>query len=80
MIIEIVVLLLAVLAVIVIYKVVKAIIPLVLHAILALIALWLLNVFGLNIAINILTVLIVAIGGFVGLALVVLLHVLGIAF
>ncbi len=80
MIVELVVLLLAVLAAIVIYRVVKAIAPLILHAIVALVALWLLNVFGLNVAINLLTVLIVAIGGFVGLALVVLLHVLGIAF
>ncbi len=80
MIAELVALVLAVLAAVVIYKVVKGIVPLILHAIVALVALWVLNVFGLSVAINIWSVLIVTIGGLVGLALVVLLHLLGIAF
>ena len=80
MIAELIALLLAVLAAVVIYRMVKAIAPLVLHAFVALAVLWLLNVFGLAVAINAWSVLIVAIGGFAGLVLVVLLHLFGIAF
>lgn len=80
MLVEIVLLILAILAAIVLYRAVKELLPLIINSIGALIVLWILNFFGLGIIINIWSILIVAIGGFAGLVLVVLLHVLGIAF
>jgi hypothetical protein len=80
MLVEIIILILAILAIVVAYRAIKKLTPLILNSIGALILLWILNVFGLGIAINIWSILIVAIGGFAGLVLVVLLHLLGIAF
>ena len=80
MLVEIVLIILVILSAIVIFRAVKKLLPLVLNSIGALIVLWILNLFGLGIAINIWSIVIVAIGGFVGLLLVVLLHLLGIAF
>ena len=80
MLIEIILVILAILAAIVIFRAMKQLWPVIVNSIGALILLWLLNFIGLKIAINIWSILIVAIGGFVGLLLVILLHLLGIAF
>ena len=80
MLVEIVILILAVLAIVVAYRALKKLTPLILNSIGALILLWILNILGFGIAINIWSILIVAIGGFAGLILVVLLNLLGIAF
>ncbi len=80
MIVEILSLAIAVLVAIVLYRMAKALFPLVINAIIALVALWLLGALGLGVAINVWSVLIVMVGGIAGLALVVLLHLLGIAF
>jgi len=80
MLVEIVVLILAILALIVLFRMLKELTPIIINSIGALILLWILNFFGFGIAINIWSVLIVAIGGFAGLVLIVLLHILGIAF
>ena len=80
MLVEIILLILAILAVVVMFRVLKNFLPLLINSIGALIVLMILNFFGLGIAINIWSILIVAIGGFAGLLLIVLLHLLGIAF
>jgi hypothetical protein len=80
MLVEIVLVILVILSAIVIYRAAKKLLPLILNSIGALILLWILNILGLGVAINIWSIVIVAIGGFVGLLLVVLLHLLGIAF
>jgi hypothetical protein len=80
MLVEITVLIIALLAAIVIFRGLKRFLPLIINSLGALIVLWILNYFGLGILINIWSVLVVAIGGFAGLVLVVLLHFLGIAF
>ena len=80
MIVEIILLILAILAVIVVYRTLKDFTPLLINSIGALLVLWALNFIGLKIAVDIWSILIVAIGGFAGLLLVVLLHLLGIAF
>jgi len=80
MLVEIILVILAILAAIVIFRAMKQLWPVIVNSIGALILLWLLNFIGLKIAINIWSILIVAIGGFVGLLLVILLHLLGIAF
>jgi len=80
MIIELVVLLIVILAVIVLFRTLKKLGPIIWSSIGALVLLWVLNLFGLKVAISIWTVLIVAIGGLPGLILVVILHLLGWAF
>jgi len=80
MIAELIVLVIAVLAAIVLFTALKKLWPLIANSVLGLIALWVLNLMGLHVAINIWSVLIVAIGGLPGLILVVLLHVAGWAF
>jgi len=80
MIVELIVLVLAVLAVVVLFRILKKLGPIIWSSIGALALLWVLNLLGLKIAINIWTVLIVAIGGLPGLILVVILHLLGWAF
>jgi len=80
MLVEIIVFVLAVLIAVVLFKAIKKLAPLIINSVLALIALVVLNLTGLHVAINIWSVLIVAIGGLPGLILVVLLHVLGWAF
>ncbi len=53
---------------------------LILNAIAGLVSLFILNLFGIGIPINVLTVFIIAITGMVGLVLILLFHFLGIAF
>ncbi len=78
---ELTLLVLAFLIAIVIFKIVKKLWVMFASSILAIIGLFLLNIiFGLGIAINIWSVLIVALGGLPGLVLVILLKILGIAF
>jgi hypothetical protein len=80
MIVEMALLVIVLLAAIVAYRALKKLWPLIWSSICALVLLIVLNLFGINIAINIFSVLIIAIGGMIGLFLVVLLHLLGIAF
>jgi len=80
MIIELIVLVIAILAAIVLFMAVKKLWPLIVNSAIALAALWIVNLMGLHVAITIWSFLIVLIGGLPGLALVVLLHVLGWAF
>ncbi len=77
---ELVSILIAVALAYLLFLVLKNSMYLILNSILALIVLFLLNMIGINVDINIFTILIVAIAGFPGLVLVVLLHLLGIAF
>ncbi|NLB01421.1 MAG: sigmaK-factor processing regulatory BofA [Methanomicrobiales archaeon] len=69
----------------ILYKVVKSVRDLILNAVVGVILLWLINLLGLmhlvgrsDIPINILTVLICAIGGVFGVILTVVFHLLGI--
>ncbi|MFA7563520.1 MAG: pro-sigmaK processing inhibitor BofA family protein [Methanoculleus sp.] len=69
----------------ILYKVVKSVRDLILNAVVGVILLWLINLLGLmhfvgrpDIPINIITVLICAIGGVFGVILTVVLHLLGI--
>ena len=63
------------------YKIVKDLMPLIINSVAGIIVFFLLNFFlGLGIPINIWTVAAVAIGGFIGLLLVLIVHFLGIAF
>jgi hypothetical protein len=80
MIIEIIVLVVALLIAMLLFWVVKKFLPLIINSILGLAALVALNLMGLHVAINVWSVLIVAIGGLPGLVLVALLHVIGLAF
>lgn len=81
MLLEIILIVVAILFVVVLFRALKKIWPLVVNSVFALIVLWLLNaIFKLGVIINIWSILVVAIGGFAGLLLVVLLHILGIAF
>lgn len=80
MIIEIIALLIGIVVLYLLFKLTKSLIGLVIHAILALLVLLGLDVLGFGIVINIWSVLIVALGGFIGLVLVVALHILRIAF
>lgn len=80
MLIEIIVLLLVILGIAVLYRILKRFGPIIWSSLGALLLLWVLNILGLEIAINIWTVLIVAIGGIPGLLLVAILHLLGWAF
>lgn len=80
MLVEITILIIAILSVIVLFRAVKEFLPLIVNSLGALIVLFILNYFSFGILINIWSILIVAVGGFAGLVLVVLLHFLGIAF
>jgi hypothetical protein len=62
------------------FKIVKSLVSLLINSIVAILLLFIVNFFGLGIAINIWSVLIVAIAGLPGLLLVIILHLLGIAF
>jgi len=62
------------------FSVTKSLIHLIINSIIALVLLFGLNFFGMNLQINIWSVLTVAIGGLPGLILVVVLHLLKIAF
>lgn len=65
----------------VIFKLLKSLTMLLIHSVGALILLFLINsVLGFNIAINAFSILAVALGGLPGLILVLILHVLGLAF
>jgi hypothetical protein len=56
-------------------------IALIINSLIAIVILWLLNaIFGFGIPINIITVLIVAVGGIVGLLLIIILRLLKVAF
>jgi hypothetical protein len=77
---EIIVLGVAVLVAFLLYKLFKNLIHLVIHAIIGLAILYIAKFLGLNIAISIWTILICAIGGSVGAAIVIILSYLKIAF
>lgn len=63
------------------FKLLKSLAMLLIHSVGALILLFLINyVLGFNIAINAFSILTVALGGLPGLILVVILHLLGLAF
>lgn len=63
------------------FKLLKSLTMLLIHSVGALILLFLINsVLGFNIAINAFSILAVALGGLPGLILVLILHVLGLAF
>jgi hypothetical protein len=56
-------------------------IALIINSLIAIVILWLLNaIFGFGIPINIITVLIVAVGGIVGLLLIIILRLMKVAF
>lgn len=80
MMVELLVLLFVVLLFVVAVKLVKALVKLAWNSIIGLIILGLLNLFGFGIDINIWTVLITAVGGVVGVFIILILHFLGIAF
>jgi len=78
---EIILVILAILFVIVAFKMLKKFWPLIINSVIALVILMLLNgILKVGVAVNLWSILIVAIGGLPGLVLVVLLHILGIAF
>jgi pro-sigmaK processing inhibitor BofA len=69
----------------VLYKVVKSVTGLIINAVVGVVLLWLINLFNLmslfgrpDIPINLITVLICAIGGFLGVLVVVVLQLLGV--
>jgi pro-sigmaK processing inhibitor BofA len=79
--IQIVGLIAAVLILYILFKIMKSLLKLLVNSIVSLILLFLLNMFfGLGVDINIFSILIVALAGFPGLLLVLILHFLGIAF
>jgi hypothetical protein len=81
MLVELLMVLIALLIVFVLFKLLKNIVILAINSFLALVGLYLANAFlGLGIAINLWSVLIVALGGIPGLLLVAILNFLGIAF
>ena len=77
---EIIALLIGIALLYLLFKIVKSLISLLISSIIAVVLLFGLNFFGLGIVINIWSVLIVAIAGLPGLLLVILLHLLKIAF
>jgi len=77
---EIVALLVGIILLYLLFKIVKSLISLLINSIVAILLLFIVNFFGLGIAINIWSILIVAIAGLPGLLLVVILHLLNIAF
>ena len=77
---EIIVLIVAIIVAFLLFKLFKNLIHLVIHAIIGLAILYIANLFGLNVAISIWTVLICAFGGVVGAAIVIILSYLKIAF
>lgn len=67
--------------VILLFKLVKNVIKLILNGVLGLLALFSFNyIFGTSVAINFWSVVITAIGGIIGFAVVIVLHFLGFAF
>jgi inhibitor of the pro-sigma K processing machinery len=78
---EIIGLILAIIILVVLFRVVKNIGALIVNAVIGVVILWLLNLFlSPPVVINIWSVLISAIGGILGVIIVLLLHFLGIAF
>jgi inhibitor of the pro-sigma K processing machinery len=77
---EIIALLVGIVLLYLLFTVTKSLISLLINSIVAIILLFAVNFFGLGIAINIWSVLIVAIAGLPGLLLVIVLHLLKIAF
>ncbi len=77
---ELIILVLAVLAVIAVYYVLKSIKYLIVNTIMGLILLAAANLFGVGIPYEPVVILVCALGGIPGAILVILLHVLGIAF
>jgi len=72
-------LVLSVIVAVVLFWFVKKLLPMVLHGILGIAVFWLLNYFGvLHVPIDIITFLIAAFGGVIGVAIVVALAVLGV--
>jgi hypothetical protein len=79
--IELIVVVVAMVVLYLLFQLVKEIAPLILNSIAGLIVFFILNiVFGLGIPVNFWSILAVALGGFVGLLLVLILHFLGLAF
>jgi hypothetical protein len=79
------VLILVIIIVILLFRLLKSVAGLIINAIVGIILLWLINLFNLmslagrpDIPINLITILISAIGGIIGVAIIVLLHLLGI--
>jgi inhibitor of the pro-sigma K processing machinery len=78
---EILGLILAIIILVVLFRVVKNIGALIVNAVIGVVLLWILNLFlSPPVVINIWSVLISAIGGILGVIIVLLLHFLGIAF
>ncbi|NLX50110.1 MAG: transcriptional regulator [Methanospirillum sp.] len=78
---ELIALVIAIIVVVVLFKVLKSVPALVMNAAIGVAALWVLNrFFGLNVAIDLWSVLVSAIGGILGVILVVVLSFFGIAF
>jgi inhibitor of the pro-sigma K processing machinery len=77
---EIIALLLGIALLYLLFTIVKSLISLLISSIIAVVLLFGLNFFGIGIVINIWSVLIVAIAGLPGLLLVIILHLLKIAF
>jgi len=77
---EIIVLGVAVIVAVVLFKLFNNLIHLVIHAIIGLVILYIANLFGLNVAISIWTILICAFGGSIGAIIIIILSYLKIAF
>lgn len=79
---EIIAFILALLLVVAVFKFIQefSLKKLILNAIAGLVSLFILNIFGIGIPINLLTIFIIAITGMVGIIVILLFHFLGIAF
>jgi inhibitor of the pro-sigma K processing machinery len=77
---EIITLLIGIVLLYVLFTITKSLVSLLINSIVAIILLFAVNFFGFGIAINIWSVLVVAIAGLPGLLLVIILHLLNIAF
>jgi hypothetical protein len=77
---EIIVLIVAIIVAFLLFKLFNNLIHLIIHAIIGLAILFIANLFGLNVAISIWTILICALGGSIGAIIVIILSYLKIAF
>ena len=77
---EIIALLMSIAFLYLLFKFTKSLVSLLINSVVSVVILFVLNYLGLGLAINIWSVLVVAIGGLLGLLLVLVLHAFGIAF